>query len=207
MGRKNNEDSTFTLRDVLVSVALLAVVAFFAMALINPAEQAGRKRDGEYRAQASELNTAIKKYTERHNVYPWVLQEPSLYSGNDSPVGFINAASKNVGICGETCASEGVLISDGMLTPDFRTSSFIIKNTDIAASIYMGKAAGPNGPVYSCYIPLSDSVRKTQCKAGNVFTLDPKTGGRSSVDASLCSSSKNWPIDSPANSWFVCVPD
>ena len=195
--------SGFTLVELLIVIALLGVIATIVIAAINPIEQANRAHDAQFKADGSQLLSAIERYFAAKNVFPWVTTSSAV--DNDATYGFITASDLGIGICGDaSCATDGELIKSLELKPEFRLRNFIKAGggTDLTQKIMIGKATGSSASIYSCFIPLSKSNRDNGCKANQVYTLDTSAGTRSAV---TCTSSSTWVTTGAA--WYVCVPE
>lgn len=194
----------FTLVELLIVIALLGIIAVIVIAAINPIEQSNRARDAGYKADASQLLSAIERYYTSRGDFPWVVV--SATGTSDAEYGFITAVDEEVGICGASCAVDGELINTLELKTEFRNRSFITKSpSDIFQSLFIGKDTGSSASVYACYVPLSKSNRDTGCANSSVYTLN--TDGTRNAQA--CTSASTWPTSAAAmgNLWVVCVPD
>lgn len=195
----------FTLVELLIVIALLGVIATIVIAAINPIEQANRARDAGYKADASQLVSAIERYFSAHNDYPWVILDEINYANSDVAYGFSNGSVIDVGICGNAgCTTDGELITSLELKTEFRNRNFISKRSSVIDSMFVGKAAGASTSVYACYVPASKSNRDSGCVNNQVYTLNTSTGART---AQACTSASTWPTNpSVAQAWVVCVP-
>lgn len=188
--------------ELLIVIALLGAIATIVIAAINPIEQANRSHDAQFKADGSQLLSAIERYFAAKNTFPWVTSGNATDS--ESAYGFITASDQGIGICGSSCSTDGELITALELKPEFRQRNFIKSGTgtDLTLKLMVGKAIGSSASVYSCYVPLSKTNRDNACKASQVYTLDTSAGTRSSV---TCTSTSTWV--STGNAWYVCVPD
>jgi prepilin-type N-terminal cleavage/methylation domain-containing protein len=201
---KNRFSSGFTLVELLIVMGLLGAIAMIVIAAINPIEQANRARDTRFKADGSQLISAIDRYFAVRIEFPWVTT--GSVSDNDAAYGFISAGDQGVGVCGTDCTADGVLITNDELKSEFRNRDFIQNHTstDNSKKIFIGKEEGTSESVYACFIPLSKSVRQKSCADGNVYTISETTGTRTLVDETSCSdTSANW----VTNGWYICIPE
>lgn len=191
----------FTLIEVLIVIALIASLAVVVIAAINPVEQANRSRDTRYATETADVVKAVERYFASQGSFPWVAVDSATYDNTDD-FGYVNATTEEVGICGSSCANDGVLITSEELRSDFLNKGFVTA-TDVADQIVVGKDTGSNESVYACYIPLSKAAKEKAIADANVWTVDG-TGGRvagSTASGGAC--------DPAAASWttcYVCVP-
>lgn len=191
----------FTLVELLIVIALLGVIATIVIAAINPIEQANRARDAGYKADASQLLSAIERYFAAKSDFPWVVVDSATYA-NDDTFGYVSAANVDVGVCGSSCTADGELINALELKPEFKDRDFIKKEGDAFQELYVGKDAGSSASVYACYVPMSKSNRDTACTNDRVYTLG-SDGTRTTV---TCTSSSTWPTGA-STPWVACVPE
>ncbi len=187
----------FTLVELLIVIALLSAIALIVIAAINPLEQTNRTRDTRFKADGSQMISAIDRYFTARSEFPWVTADNVTYS-NDSAFGFISTADPLVGICGDSgCSTDGSLLTSLELKSEFRNRDFI-KTSDPNQKIYIGKDQGPSASVYACFLPMSKSNRDKACNESAVYTVS-SGGVRSGVS---CTTSSQW-----QNTWYICIPD
>lgn len=194
----------FTLVELLIVIALLGVIATIVIAAINPIEQAARARDAGYKADASQLISAIQRYYASHSLYPWnscnietpgcvpVIADPS------TEIDFVGADTAGYGLCtvtGSGCktqATQGALVTSLELQTAFLNKTWIGGTAAGGAitygtSIVIGKGPTASSAVYACWAPQSNSNRQnliTLKKVVNVkggFTGDAPTAGTCSA--------------------------
>lgn len=194
----------FTLVELLIVIGLLGAIALIVISAINPIEQSNRARDTRFKADGGQLISAIDRYFATKSEFPWMTVTPTLTT--DQAFAFVSAATQGVGICGATCSVDGVLITNDELKTEFRNRDFV-KNSPTAVDkqIMIGKATGASSSVYSCFVPLSKSVREKACADGKVYTLGAN-GTRTQIaagDASCAASSATW----TSGPQYVCIPE
>jgi len=195
--------------ELLIVIGLLGAIALIVIAAINPIEQANRARDAKFKSDAATLISAVDRYFAANSEFPWMSVTPS-YDSEDS-FGFVTAADQEVGICGASCAANGVLISSSELKTEFRTRDFI-QDGGVGATldeqILIGKETGSSSSVYGCFVPLSNSAKKAAVSDDKVYQPNASTGARGSA-VSTCdgASGDGSGVDWVANGCYVCIPE
>jgi prepilin-type N-terminal cleavage/methylation domain-containing protein len=199
---KNKLTSGFTLVELLIVIALLGAIALIVIAAINPIEQANRARDTRFRSDGGQLISATDRYFAARSEFPW-MTVTSTYSTDDA-FGFAAANNQEVGICGATCAADGVLITNDELKTEFRSRDFVedYDGSDASETIWIGKDSGSSSSVYACFIPLSNSERQNAVQAGNVYTISTADGTRTAT-TSCDADGTNW----VTSGCYVCIPE
>lgn len=191
----------FTLVELLIVIGLLGAIALIVIAAINPIEQANRARDTRFKADGSQLISAIDRYFVTRSEFPWVTSGDA--SDNDASYGFITAADRGIGLCDVDCNTDGVLVTNDELKPEFRKRDFVQDSgIDNSKKLFMGKETGTSESVYACFIPLSKSTRQKSVADGNVYTISTTTGER--LETTSCDlETANW----VTNNCYVCIPE
>lgn len=192
----------FTLVELLIVIGLLGAVALIVIAAINPIEQANRVRDTRFKSDGSQLISAIDRYFAARQEFPWVTAGEA--ADNDASYGFVSAGTQGVGICGTDCTTDGVLITNDELKPEFRNRDFIKAHsgTDDSKKLFIGKEAGASQSVYACYIPAAKSTRQKAVAEGKVYTISTTNGTRSTTTA-CDAENANW----VTSGCYVCIPE
>src|SRR3990167_6661920 len=107
--------SGFTLVELLIVIGLLGAIALIVIAAINPIEQANRARDARFKADASQLLSAIERYYASHSKFPWEDCGGGSCPTSADEFTFVTAADTSVGLCGATCATGGTLVTNDEL--------------------------------------------------------------------------------------------
>ena len=192
----------FTLVELLIVIGLLGAIALIVIAAINPIEQANRARDARFKADASQLLSAIERYYASHSSFPWE-DCASCSADSQDAFGFVTAKTETVGLCGSSCATGGILITSDELKTEFLGRDWAsVGATDADEQIWIGKDQGTSTSVYACYIPLSKSAKEAAIKNLTVRT-NSFTGEGIPNPGTCTTSSQDW-MDSNC---YVCVPE
>jgi prepilin-type N-terminal cleavage/methylation domain-containing protein len=199
----HNFKKGFTLVELLIVIGLLGAIALITISAINPIEQANRARDTRFKADGAQLLSAVDRYFAARSEFPWVTVGEA--TDNDEAYGFVSAGQEGIGLCGAGgCSSDGVLIEQDELKPEFRGRDFIKNHlgTDNSRKLFIGKETGSSESVYACYIPLAKSSRDKAIADEKVYTISTSTGARS-LTTSCDASDANW----VAIGCYVCIPE
>ncbi len=189
----------------MIVIGLLGAIALIVISAINPIEQSNRARDTKYKADASQLVSAIERYYTQKSEFPW--QTTGTIASADLPFPYASATSADVGICTTAaCVADGLLLTNDELKSEFRSRDFV-KNSPAAPKLIMvGKATGASSSIYACFIPLSKSVREKACADGKVYTLSGSTRSQVGVASASCAAgSANW--TGGTGPQYVCLPE
>jgi prepilin-type N-terminal cleavage/methylation domain-containing protein len=170
----------FTLVELLIVIALIAILSVAVLATINPIEQANKAKDSTVQNDAAEVMNSYERYYTNSQTYPWMLygavgSKPTVEDAillRSDQIGFgicsagliANAASIQSAECISTSADPGELIkSDELKTAfvgkdEFRT---VIDGSHVENALWLYKQAGSGGGLYVCYIPKAKSNRST----------------------------------------------
>ncbi|KKU10393.1 MAG: hypothetical protein UX13_C0013G0009 [Candidatus Woesebacteria bacterium GW2011_GWB1_45_5] len=190
----------FTLVELLIVIGLLGAIALIVIAAINPIEQANRARDARFKADSSQLLSAIERYYASHSSFPWEDCAGCTATAQDA-FGFLSAKIADVGLCGATCATGGILITNDELKTEFLGRDWV-KGTTVDKQIWIGKDEGTSSSVYACFIPLAKSTKDNAITNATVRT-NSFTGAGIPSDGTCTTSSENW----LTGGCYVCVPE
>ncbi|MBU0998188.1 prepilin-type N-terminal cleavage/methylation domain-containing protein [Patescibacteria group bacterium] len=196
----------FTLVELLIVMGLLGAIAMIVIAAINPIEQTNRARDTRFKADGSQLISAIDRYFAARSEFPWVTVDDVTYT-NEFSYGFVSASDEGVGICGADCTVDGVLLTSEELKTEFRNRDFIKKYsaTDPSKNIYIGKSTSAAGSIYACFIPAAKSTKKNAITDGKVYRL---ADDGTKEETTVCDlDTAVWTGSGIADSCFVCIPE
>ncbi len=66
-----DKQNGFTLVELLIVIALIAILSVAVLATINPIEQSNKARDAKFKNDAAEVLNAYERYYASQNNYPW----------------------------------------------------------------------------------------------------------------------------------------
>ncbi len=190
----------FTLVELLIVIALIAILSVAVLATINPIEQSNKARDAKFKNDAAEVLGALERFYASQNEYPWNQVGTSIPSGVAIVVGSIDVefGVKGVG------TSDGVLITTSELKSSFMGKepfSGSPKPEDVMYVYHNGSDSN-----YVCFHPKAVANRQGS-KLADLKCIDPV--GETLVDQSATCLVPNpftyVPSDVAAN--VVCVPE
>ncbi len=189
----------FTLVELLIVIGLLGAIALIVISAINPIEQANKARDARYKADSSQMISAIERYYASNSKFPWEgCGTAQCTATSNEEFEFVTAKDQAVGLCGNVnCTTGGELVTSNELKNEFLGRDWITVNDD-DSKIYIGKAAGSSSSVYACFTPRAKSNQDVASSNGTVRSLDFSAGGIPNADASC-----NWATET----CFVCIPE
>lgn len=217
----------FTLVELLIVIALIAILSVGVLATINPVEQRNKATDSTTSNDAGEVLNAYERYYTNASAYPWMVTDSSVLSDDafyatSNMVGF--------GLCGTTATSgvttttlcssydeAGTLIGSDELKDSFLQKGYGKKTGDTGYQLnnllFLVKQDATNhNSIYVCYIPKAKSNRT---KSNNLkkLTANASTGVPSvfvdAADTDFDSSGNpvnTWLFANPSNSLFKCIP-
>jgi len=152
MPRLRYPDSGFTLVELLIVMAIIAVLAVGVMLGLNPLEQQRKARDSNKSKMTGEIGRALYIYYSAHQEYPFNLSPESnpKYVKWD----YVDGA-----------LSSGISGTSDMLVPELREA--FIGRVAADGVYYVGNndTAEPN----ACYIPEAKLARETIQKSSTVY--------------------------------------
>jgi prepilin-type N-terminal cleavage/methylation domain-containing protein len=192
----------FTLVELLIVIGLLGAIALIVIAAINPIEQANRARDARFKADGSQLISAVERYYAAHSKFPWEDCGGGTCPTSQDQFGFITAGDSTVGLCGNSsCSTGGVLITNDELKTEFLGRDWV-KATTVDKQILIGKGVGTSASVYTCFVPLAKATKDKAITDKTVRT-NSFTAAGVVADGSCTTASANW----LTSNCFVCVPE
>ncbi|HPJ17145.1 MAG TPA: type II secretion system protein [Candidatus Woesebacteria bacterium] len=171
--------SGFTLVELLIVIALIAILSVAVLATINPIEQANKAKDSTVQNDAAEVMNAYERFYANSQSYPWMVygpagNKPSVETAmllRSDTIGFgicdasatlTDPATTTSAACSTTSTTPGLLITKDELKPafvgkdEFRTVASLDEN-----GLWMYKDSGSGGSIYVCYVPKAKSNRDT----------------------------------------------
>jgi prepilin-type N-terminal cleavage/methylation domain-containing protein len=173
----------FTLVELLIVIALIAILSVAVLATINPIEQSNKAKDASIQNDAAEVMNAYERYYTVKATYPWMDADSSaiVSSANVAWIGRSDMVGAGLcqtaaGLAGAAVApatrcdastTRGLLISTDELKDSFLTkgySSLFVGDPGYSAAslnyLWIDKKGVALGnSVYVCYIPKAKSNR------------------------------------------------
>lgn len=221
----------FTLVELLIVIALIAILSVAVLATINPIEQSNKAKDSTTQNDAAEVMNAYERYYTVKNTYPWMDSDSSATVTTADTSWFGRSDMTGAGLCSnalavsnvptqpcDTYKSRGFLISTDELKDSFLSkgyTSLIAGDPNFSTSsmnyLWINKKAATEGnSVYVCYIPKAKSNRtKGLSLYKPVLTGTAITSLQLTVAADFDSSGypvAAWTFATPSTSLFKCVP-
>lgn len=174
--------------ELLIVIALIAILSVAVLATINPIEQSNKAKDSTVQNDAAEVMNSYERYYANAQAYPWMAygtSKPTVETAmllRSDTVGFgicdagaiTDSASTEVGSCATTSSTPGLLISTDELKTAFmgKDEFQTVLGGHPENALWLYKEAGSGGGVYVCYIPKAKSNRESATN-----TLYCLTGG------------------------------
>ena len=230
MKNKINKLKGFTLVELLIVIALIAILSVAVLATINPIEQSNKAKDSTMQNDAAEVMNAYERYYTVKNTYPWMDSDNATTVTSYDVAWVGNSRMVGAGLCGISAASatpdtqcdtynlRGSLISTDELKDSFLAKGYTSLATGDPNYNALGvnnlwvvkKAAIEGNSVFVCYIPKAKSNRTK----GSVLYVPTFVGGvltdleiaaldQFNADGSAIAA---WTFADPETSLFKCVP-
>jgi len=227
MKNKIKEMKGFTLVELLIVIALIAILSVAVLATINPIEQSNKAKDSTVQNDAAEVMNAYERYYANAQAYPWMkygavkatVDDAILLRSDTLGFGVCDAdvVTKEANVksakCSPTSADSGLLIKTDELKPafvgkdEFRT---VIDDSHPENALWLYKQAGSGGSVYVCYIPKAKSNR--DLTSNQLYCLDSTNKTKLPADGTNCvaptTTDDTWstPTFDGKVAMFKCVP-
>ena len=166
----------FTLVELLIVIALIAILSVAVLATINPIEQANKARDASVQNDAAEVLNAYERYYASRTSYPWMDVMNGTIASVDLPV-YLRSFQIGFGLCGaaaptspgqvnscDSAVTPGSLISTQELKDSFLSKPYTTAQGAASYSfqdnLYLVKMDAANGnSIYVCYVPRAKANR------------------------------------------------
>jgi prepilin-type N-terminal cleavage/methylation domain-containing protein len=219
----------FTLVELLIVIALIAILSVAVLATINPIEQSNKAKDSTVQNDAAEVMNAYERYYTSKASYPWVDVDAGATVNSVDLAWFGRSDYNGAALCSllatstpnTRCATyktnPGLLITTDELKDSFLEKGY----TSLAVGDPNYNAAGMNylwvnkmdvanhNSIFVCFIPKAKSnrtstanLKKPVIVAGNVTGLIDTVG----TDFTNGTPIAAFTFATPATSMFKCVP-
>lgn len=196
-----NKMRGFTLVELLIVIALIAILSVAVLATINPIEQSNKAKDSTVQNDAAEVMNAHERYYANAQSYPWMLYGATKLSVEDATL--LRSDSYGFGLCdiGSTASEPGATSTACLVTS--ATPGELIKSDELKTSfvgkdefrtvgandengLWLYKQAGSGGGLYVCYVPKAKSNRNNT--SNQLYCLDGTAMTRTAVGTGGCTS-------------------
>ena len=225
----------FTLVELLIVIALIAILSVAVLATINPIEQANKARDSRVMNDAAEVMNAYERYYASKQIYPWMeftngangaltldeavsIRSETLGFGVCSGAGNAAAlAASNYDDAAAECTSAddvpNYLISTSELKSSFAGKDEFepVRDTSHVEQALWAAKAEASDTIYVCWVPKATANRSSASKNRCITAV----GVVSAVGVNGCLAAVAGDyIDDPAlhvtsgtEAVFQCVPE
>lgn len=173
----------FAVIELIAAIGFLGLLVLSVILAINPLERAKVEVDSQLKDRAENLLGAINQFYIAEGRLPWADD-----FGSSSPlpgISWTSAFSPEVGICGDKdCTTSGELITSNKLSPGAISES--------SSPLFIAKGKEPKDPVYACYIPQSETLRRA---TGKLYRITPGAAIPASGVPEDCPLSITWTGD------------
>lgn len=196
---KNNIKG-FTLVELLIVIALIAILSVAVLATINPIEQSNKARDAKFKNDAAEVLGALERFYASQNEYPWNQVGTSIPSAQAAVFGGTDPEFGVVGVGG----SAGVLITTSELKSSFMGKESFASDAKPEDMMYVYHNGSDSN--YVCFHPKAVANRQGS-KLSDLKCIDPGAGTLVDQDVT-CVVPPTWTyVVGAANANVVCVPE
>lgn len=186
----------FTIIELLIVIAIIAILAAAILAAINPVEQLNRSRDTGVRSVASELLSSLDRYYTMTEEWPWnaVVVPPETEEVDTTDLPY----TEDAGDPAAYRAMIGELEDKGEVRPGFDS-----RFANIADRVVMHKPQGFNETAFICFRPRSNAFREEAAQScmenGNTYNKD----ATADTLLTLCNNNDGDVHDDN----YICIPE
>ena len=226
----------FTLVELLIVIALIAILSVAVLSTINPIEQSNKARDSRVQNDAAEVLNAMERYYASKQMYPWVEFTGGAAPLTSSDPVTLRSDTYGFGVCSDAADADTLRANDATaaVANDCVTgpyTNYLIQTSELKSS-FIGKdefepvrmAGGKpeqamwvvksdsSDSIYLCYIPKAkanrDDTTKMRCINGaSGLVVKPVVG----AGAAACDPANvvEWgtPVLDGTLAMFKCVPE
>ncbi len=159
MKKRNFFEKGFTLVELLIVIALIAILSVAVLATINPIEQTNKARDAKFKNDAAEVLGALERFYASQNAYPWNIGiAPSGVAVSSTSKVAIGSTNVLFGVR-DAGSSAGVLITTSELKSSFMGKEPFATDSDAVDQMYIYHNGTDSN--YVCFVPKASANRKT----------------------------------------------
>lgn len=205
----------FTLVELLIVIALIAILSVAVLATINPIEQTNKARDAKFKNDAAEVLSAYERYFASQNNYPWnslnLGVATTVASGTNISMGGTDPLFGIIGAAGIGTSGELIVTSE-------LKSSFIGKESfkaGVAAVDRMYAYHNGTDANYVCFVPKAKANRSGSVAANlKCLTLSSGSAVLADLGETPCAAMTDAEWTTPASlvpaaarANLLCVPE
>lgn len=197
---KNIKSYGFTLVELLIVIALIAILSVAVLATINPIEQSNKARDAKFKNDAAEVLGALERFYASQNEYPWNQVGTSIPSAQAIVIG---STDVEFGVRG-VGSSAGVLVTTSELKSSFMGKEPFALDVKVEDMMYVYHNGSDSN--YVCFHPKAVANRQGS-KLSDLKCIDPSTNTLVDQDANCVVPSPWAYVVSATDANVVCVPE
>jgi len=203
----------FTLVELLIVIALIAILSVAVLATINPIEQTNKARDAKFKNDAGEVLGAYERYYAAKTTYPWIADPngvgQTVVKSTDVAFGIVTAAGTG---------ATGPLIATSELKTSFAQKEPFSASAQLVDIMY-AYSNGSDGN-FVCFIPKARANRTNYGELRCLGSADDPSAMLKPGDVgcqALIETSTAWNTSGSGNpvtdyymsgyAQFICVPD
>ena len=207
MKNKMNKMRGFTLVELLIVIALIAILSVAVLATINPIEQSNKARDASFKNDAAEVLNAFERYYTSSSRYPWMdVRGIGVSSVSDTIV--VGSTSPAFGVVG-VGDTPGLLISTSELKNSFAGKDPFQASAAEEDKMYVVHNGDTNDN-YVCFHPKA-AANRSQTNLLKCLSLGDEVLYNYGGNSGTCTTPTSWGSDDLAPSAtaanLMCVPE
>lgn len=176
MKQKMFRSKGFTLVELLIVIALIAILSVAVLATINPIEQSNKAKDSTVQNDAAEVMNSYERYYTTGQNYPWMLYGPVASKPSVEAAMLLRSDQQGFGICSAGLVSDDATTTSAECLSTSLDPGELIKSDELKTAfvgkdefrtvagndengLWLYKQAGSGGGLYVCYVPKAKSNR------------------------------------------------